>query len=298
MVSEKLAPGVYAFYDKNAPELNAKGGSAATSAGLIIGEKGALMIETLLNKRLNAQIQQISENILNNKPILFAVNTSYHGDHWYGNMYMPSTTIIIQHLHAKQYIDKHLEDDKKFMCETLGRGRGIEEIETRTGDILVEQGSKIQIDLGGGKIVEIIDFGFGQTGGDLFIWEPESKIIWAGNVIPAPKPRLPWLLDGHIVDILQTLTKVYNFLPNGARIVPGHGIPMTREDLRWPIDYLTAVRNSVQKGIDQGLNLEEIIKLSIDDTQQFRGYAYFDWIHPKVNVPKTYEELKSNKKIQ
>lgn len=147
MVSEKLAPYVYAFYDKNAPELNAKGGSAATSGGLIIGEKGALMIETMLNKRLNAQVQQMSQNILINKPILFAVNTSSHGDHWYGNMYMPATTMIIQHLHAKQYIDKHLEDDKQFMYENLGRGRGVEEIEPRTGDILVEQGSKFILTL-------------------------------------------------------------------------------------------------------------------------------------------------------
>ena len=56
MISEKLAPDVYAFYDKNAEELNSKGGAAATSGGLIVGEKGSLLIETLLNKRLNAQI--------------------------------------------------------------------------------------------------------------------------------------------------------------------------------------------------------------------------------------------------
>jgi glyoxylase-like metal-dependent hydrolase (beta-lactamase superfamily II) len=119
--------------------------------------------------------------------------------------------------------------------------------------------------------------------------------MWTGNAIPAPKPRLPWLLDGHLVETLETLTKIYKFLPNDARIVPGHGIPMTREDLRWPIDYLTAVRTNVQKGIDQGLNLEEIIKQTTDAMQQFRGYAFFDWIHSKVNVPKTFEELKFNK---
>jgi hypothetical protein len=43
---------------------------------LIIREKGARMIETMLKKRLNAQVQQSSQNILNKKPILFAVNTS------------------------------------------------------------------------------------------------------------------------------------------------------------------------------------------------------------------------------
>src|SRR4051812_1007680 len=105
MISEALAWNVYAFYDKNANELNSKGGAAATSGGLIVGEQGCLLIETLLNKHLNTQVQQLSQQLSNNKPILFAVNTSSHGDHWYGNMYLPTTTLIIQHAHAKKYID-------------------------------------------------------------------------------------------------------------------------------------------------------------------------------------------------
>ena len=34
MVSESLAPGVFAYFASNAKELNAKGGAAATSGGL------------------------------------------------------------------------------------------------------------------------------------------------------------------------------------------------------------------------------------------------------------------------
>ncbi|CAF3862191.1 unnamed protein product [Rotaria sp. Silwood1] len=295
MVSETLAPGVYAFYDKNAKELNAKGGAAATSGGLIVGEKGCLLIETMLNKRLNDQVQQLSRSLTNNKPILFAVNTSSHGDHCFGNMYLPSTTIIIQHVHTKQYVDQHLDDDKQFMIQNFGQGRGIEEIKARTGDILVEKGSKIQIDLGGGRLVEIIDFGFSQTGGDLFIWEPQSKVMWAGNPIVAPKPALPWLLDGHLSETLETLKKVYEFLPNEGRLIPGHGIAMKREDLRWHLDYLVAVKSNVQKAIDQGLNLAQTVEKTTNSMQEFRGYILFDWIHISLNVPKAFEELKANK---
>jgi glyoxylase-like metal-dependent hydrolase (beta-lactamase superfamily II) len=293
MISEKLASDVYAFYDKNANELNAKGGAAATSGGLIVGERGSLLIETLLNKRLNTQVQELSKKLSNNKPILFAVNTSSHGDHWYGNMYLPATTLIIQHIHAKQYIDEHLDHDKQFMIQNFGTGRGIEEIEARTGDILVEKGSKIRIDLGG-KLVEIIDFGFGQTGGDLFVWEPQSKVLWTGNPIVSSKPSLPWLLDGHLVETLGTIKKVYEFLPSDARIIPGHGVVIKREDLQWHIDYLTAVQNNVQKAINQGLNQEQTVKQTTDAMQNFRGYVLFDWIHSALNIPKAFEELKCN----
>ena len=290
MISEKLDEGVYAFYDKNAKELNEQGGTAATSGGLIIGQKGCLLIETMLNERLHNQVRELSRTLSNDKPILFAVNTSSHGDHCFGNMYLPTTTMIIQHVHTKEYVDQHLDDDKQFMIQNFGQGRGIEKIQARTGDILVKSGSKIQIDLGG-RLVEIIDFGFGQTGGDLFIWEAKSRIMWMGNPIVAPKPALPWLLDGHLLETLETLKNVYEFLPNDARLIPGHGTVMQREGLQWHINYLTEVKNNVKKAIDEGLNKEETVKTTTNAMQQFRGYTLFDWIHTSLNVPKAFEEL-------
>src|SRR5579871_1056339 len=56
MIREQLAPGVYAFYARDAKALNASGGAAATSAGLIVGSKGALQIETMLDRRLFDQV--------------------------------------------------------------------------------------------------------------------------------------------------------------------------------------------------------------------------------------------------
>jgi len=290
MISEQLATNVYAFYDKNAKELNSTGGAAATSGGLIVGERGSLLIETFLNQRLNDQVQQMIQQLSNKKPILFAVNTSSHGDHWYGNMYLPSTTMIIQHIHAKQYIDQHLEHDKQFMIQNFGRQRGIEQIQPRTGDILVETNSRIQIDLGG-ILVQIIDFGFAQTGGDLFIWEPQSKVLWTGNPIVSPKPALPWLLDGHLIQTLQTLTQVYEFVPDDVRIIPGHGVQIQRQDLRWHIDYLTQLQNQVQQAIQQGLTKQQTIDKLTQDMNHFRGYVLFDWIHTNLNLPKAFEEL-------
>jgi len=291
MICEKLETDLYAFYDKNAKDLNQKGGAAATSGGLIVGEKGSLLIETYLNKRIYDQVHDITQTLSNGKPILYAVNTSCHGDHWYGNMYLPQSTLIIQHNNAKEYIDGHLDEDKKFMIGSFGKGRGIEEIAPRTGDILVEKGSKIRIDLGGGKIVEIMDFGFAQTGGDLWIWEPRSKILWAGNPVIASKPSLPWLLDGHLIDTLETMKRVYEFLPQEARIIPGHGVMVNREDLRWSIDYLSAVQSHVQKAINEGLNLEQTVKKVNEEMGDYRGYVIYDWVHSGVNVPKAFQEL-------
>lgn len=287
MISEKLAPGVYAFYGDNTRALNASGGAAATSGGLIVGSKGALLIETLLNKRLNQQVLDMSRK-LGGKPLLYALNTSSHGDHSYGNMYLPASVKIIQHASTARYIDKHLADDKAFMIKYFGTGRGIEPIRARAADVLIAKGSTLSLDLGG-KQVDVIDFGFGQTGGDLWVWEPQSKVLWAGNPVIAAKPALPWLLDGHLVATLETLERVYAFLPADARIIPGHGVAMTREDLKWHIDYLATVRDQVQAAINQGMTLEQTVAQVT--LPAFSGYALFGWVHPSLNVPAAYRDL-------
>ena len=101
LISEKLADGVFAYYPSDAKELEKQGKPVATSGGFVIGDKGVLMIDTMLNKRLNAQVQNLVSRVTS-KSISFAVNTSFHGDHSYGNMYLPQSTIIIQHRHTQK----------------------------------------------------------------------------------------------------------------------------------------------------------------------------------------------------
>ncbi|PHR69333.1 MAG: MBL fold metallo-hydrolase [Arcobacter sp.] len=286
--SEKITSGVYAYYPTNAKELEKKGLAVATSGGFIIGNKGIFLIETMINKRLHKQVQQLIKEA-SNKRVLYAVNTSFHGDHSYGNMYLNKNTIIIQHQNAKNYIAKHFENDKKFMINTFGKNRGIEEIVPTLPDILIQENSSMSIDLGN-RIVEIIDFGFAQTGGDLFIWLPDSKVLWTGNPIITFKPSVPWLLDGHLVETLSSLKKVYAFLPKDAKIIPGHGSIMQKEDLKWHINYLQTIKDEVSKAIKEGLSLEETVKKV--SMEEFKGYALFGWVHPKLNIPAAYKDLK------
>lgn len=285
--SEQLAPNVFAYYANDAVKLSKEGKPVATSGGFIVGEKGVLLIDTMLNKRLNQQVLDLIAK-QTKKPMIYAVNTSAHGDHSYGNMYLPKGVKIVQHANTSMYIHQHFKADTEFMIQNFGKGRGIEDIRPTDADVLVGSNSKVTLDLGGVR-VDVIDFGFAQTGGDLFVWDEKNKILWSGNAIIAPKPALPWLLDGHLVETLGTLQKVYDFLPDDARVVPGHGPVMGKTDIKWHIDYLAAIKSRVQAAIDKGLTLEQTVaQVSMDD---FRGYALFDWVNPKLNVPAAYKDL-------
>ncbi len=137
------------------------------------------------------------------------------------------------------------------------------------------------------------DFGFAQTGGDLFVWHPGARVIWTGNAIVSTKPALPWLLDGHLVETLGTLTKVYETIPADTQVVPGHGPVSDRSAIKWHIDYLTAVRDQVKAAVNAGLSLEQTVdKVKMDE---FSGYALFGWVHPGLNIPAAYKDLLKEK---
>jgi glyoxylase-like metal-dependent hydrolase (beta-lactamase superfamily II) len=291
LTSEKLDNGVYAYYSSEAKAKESKGIPVATSGGFVVGNKGVLMIDTMLNKRLNEQAQSLIRKVTD-KPIIYAVNTSFHGDHSYGNMYLPKDTRIIQHEATKEYIDNHFVADTQFMIKNFGEGRGIEEIKPVAADMLIPKGGKLTLDLGG-KLVEIMDFGFAQTGGDLFVWDRESKVMWTGNPIITFKPSLPWLLDGHLVETLTSLRKVFDFLPEDARVVPGHGSVMAKKDLKWHIDYLATVKREVEAAIAEGLTLEQTVERV--KMPYFEGYALHGWVHPGLNVPAAYKDLSKKK---
>ena len=287
LTSEKLDDGVYAYYSSEAKTKESRGLPVATSGGFAVGDKGVLMIDTMLNRRLHEQAMALIRKATD-KSVIYTVNTSFHGDHSYGNMYLPEGVRIIQHEVTKKYIDTHFEDDTRFMMQNFGKGRGIEEIKPVAADIVIPKGGKLTIDLGG-KTVEIMDFGFAQTGGDLFIWDPVSKVMWTGNPIITVKPSLPWLLDGHLVETLTSLRKVYDFLPQDARVVPGHGSVMAKKDMKWHIDYLATVKTEVETAVAEGLTLEQTVERV--KMPEFRGYALYGWVHPGLNVPAAYKDL-------
>lgn len=286
--SQKLAEGVFAVIPKGADEMAVQGLPIATTSGFVIGSDGVLVIDSMLNERLNTQLFNLiaAETDL---PVRYMVNTSFHGDHSYGNYYLSAEIDIIQHATTKAYIDNHFEADTAFMIQNFGKGRGIEDIRPTDADILVGEGGSLTVNLGG-VTVDIRDYGFAQTGGDLFVSVPSANVLWTGNPVIARAPALPWLLDGHLLETRDTLQSVHDAIDAETRVVPGHG-PVTNIDaIKWNIDYLNTVETEVRTAIADGLSVEETVARV--QLPEFGGYALFGWVHPSLNVPAAYKDLK------
>lgn len=286
LVSEELAPGVFAVYDADADEHAPAGIPLATSGGFVIGDDGVLLVESMINRQLFCQLIDLVRE-QTDKPIAYVVNTSSHGDHSYGNAFLPEGVQVVQHQRTAAYIAEHFEEDVVFMEANFGADQGIDEIEPVAADILVSDDGW-SVDLGGAT-VEARYHGFAQTGGDLFVSVPSAGVMWTGNAVVAEKPALPWLLAGHAEEVAQTLAAARASLPAAAIVVPGHGRPVRDDLFDFSIDYLDTMVREVSAAVSMELSVTETV--TAVSMESFQGYSLWDWIHVVVNVPTTYGEL-------
>jgi glyoxylase-like metal-dependent hydrolase (beta-lactamase superfamily II) len=286
-----VADGVYAIQPSTVTTETTKGIPQATSGGFIVGEKGVMLIECFLNKKLFDQAMKLIRSVTD-KPVIYAVNTSDHGDHCFTNYLLPSSTIIIQNAFAKANLSANFEQIKDFMVQLFGKGRGIEDAKYRAADITVAKNNTLTVDLGGGKVVELINTGTAQSPADLFVWMPAAKVFWAGNPFIAESPTIPWLFDGYFLEPVANLEKIYKMLPDDAIIIPGHGRITNKAGIQYTLAYVQSLKQQVEDAVNKGLTLEQA-KQSITMQEYNKGYTLFNWLHYNFNLPNAYRDISS-----
>jgi len=291
---QKLNNDIYAIIPTTAEKETTMGTPQATTGGFIVGSKGVLLIEVMLSKRLYDQEIKLIRSVTD-KPIIYAVNTSDHGDHCFSNYLLPAPTMIIQNEFAKENLSKNYDYIKQFMVTLFGTDRGIENSVYRAADIVIPKNSNLKIDLGDGKIVEFLNVGTAQSPADLFVWMPNQKVFWAGNPFIAESPAIPWLFDGFFLEPAANLKKVYDFLPDDAIVIPGHGRITNKAGIKYTIDYVQELKKEVEAAVDKGLTLEQT-KATVTMKEYDKGYVLFNWLHFNFNLPNAYKDISDNKK--
>jgi glyoxylase-like metal-dependent hydrolase (beta-lactamase superfamily II) len=103
----------------------------------------------------------------------------------------------------------------------------------------------------GGKTVVITHPGPGHSAGDLLVWLPEERVLFAGDVLV--EDGVSMVVDGNSSELLQVLDTVDRMNP--AVVVPGHGaIPARPADLvRRTRDYLTGLQAEMRAAVEKGV---------------------------------------------
>ncbi len=244
LATKKLAPGVYALLS---------GRPAVDNSGFIVGRDGVLVIDAHINGAMARQIQA-AVRAVTDKPILYLVNTNFHGDHTFGNYAFPATTAIVAHRLTAQRI-RDIEHEKDLMLRTVGNDPSVfADVRLRLPDVTFDD--RMTIDLGG-RVVELHHFGHGNTPGDTVVYVPGAKVAWTGNLVVG-EGTIPPIFEGGARDYLATIARFAETL-DVRTIIPGHGAPTTGAILARYLGYLGELVVAVRRAAEAGWTVEDAL---------------------------------------
>ncbi|MEE8544397.1 MAG: MBL fold metallo-hydrolase [Alphaproteobacteria bacterium] len=278
-----LAPGVYALVS---------GQPAVDNSGFVVGEDGVLVIDAHINGTMARQIQAAVREVTD-KPILYLVNTNFHGDHTFGNYAFPAATRIIAH-RATALRMRDFEHEKRLLLTAVDNDPTVfADVRLRLPDLVFDD--YLRIDLGG-RVVELHHFGPGNTPGDTVVYVAAAKVAWTGNLVVGAG-TIPPLFEGGVARYLETIARFAGSLQTDI-IIPGHGAPATGAILGRYLAYLNELLRSVRAAAGDGKTLEETLAslplgasyLPPAGSPAAALTPFLNGLH-RLNVQQTYLEL-------
>lgn len=284
LITQKLSDGVYALVSTRPPVDN---------SGFIVGDKGVLVIDAHVNKRM-AELIQTRVREVTDLPILYLVNTNYHGDHTFGNTFFPADTQIIAHAKTAEAMQDFETERALIVSAAGGRSAFLEGVQLRLPDVTFED--RMSIDLGG-RVVDLIHFGYANTPGDIVVYSKDARAAWTGNFVVGA---------GFIPPIFEPATRSHLAATAAmsreldlTTIIPGHGrptgAPMLSRYTAYLSDLIANVRHELAQGETNGYAIVEKLPLEArwfpaEGTPERPFVPFMQGLH-RMNVLRTVEDL-------
>ncbi len=202
---------------------SAHNGGYMVNSTLILGDKGAILIDTGLTDEVGAHIRKAAEKITR-LPITHVINTHHHGDHSLGNVSFAGVEII-----SSENCKKLVEDasgDWIAIAENAV-GRKLPNTRAVPASRTYASQTRTPVEINGVKMEFWVPEA-AHTKGDLLVWLPEDKVLIAGDVLV--NTTLPNFRDAEVKKWVQTLAEVQQY--PARTIIPGHGPLMSMKDVK------------------------------------------------------------------
>jgi glyoxylase-like metal-dependent hydrolase (beta-lactamase superfamily II) len=239
----RLAKGVYAVLGDTG-----RGSEGRPNAGFIVTGDGVIVVDALASPR-EGQALVDAIHTVTQKPIKWLILTHHHPDHHFG-------AIVFRRLGAK--VIAH--PDRRSLASDGGEDalladwvrvvgldamRGFEFADTP--DRPVTRTDTLRL---GGRIVVITHPGAAHSAGDLTIWLPRERILFAGDLLV--EDGVTMVVDGSSDELLRALRGIDALHPQ--TVVPGHGsIPARPGELvARTRGYIIGLRRDMKSALELG----------------------------------------------
>src|SRR3954471_9591254 len=288
----ELGPGVHAW-------IQPRGEWGESNAGLIVGRGEAALIDTLWDESLTRRMLGEMAPVRGAAAIRTAINTHSDGDHWWGNATLPDDAEIITSETSAQIMAS--EDPKEFvrfrsLARALGRLPGgvgafgrytasmlgpfaFEEVTLRPATSTFSGEETIEV---GGRELRLIQVGPAHTPGDLVVFVPDARVVFAADVLFVGCTPVMWA--GPVERWLAALDLLTGL--EADVFVPGHGPVCGREEIAALGDYWRWLEPQVARRHGAGQSpwpaAQEIAR-----SDEFRAQPFAGWLNPErlvINV--------------
>ena len=215
-----------------------------------------------------------------NLPILYVINTHYHGDHTFGNQIFKESRGIIGHKNVFKNLVSSLgaEHLDRFKAMNIP---GMDKIVITPPNIIFKDRMELFV---GGYHLRLIHLR-GHTDGDLFIYIKELKTLITGDLVL--NGMIPDMEDAYLDEWISALTYLGDL--DAEIYIPGHGRPGGKPVFLSMKDYLLNLKGMVLKQLEKGKSLKEtqdIVRPVLK--RRYSGLKKQEWIDN--NIERAYLE--------
>ena len=263
-----------------------------SNAGLIVGEGTSLLVDTLFDLRLTADMLAAMAPLTAAAAIDTVVNTHANGDHCYGNELVKGAEIVSSErtAHEMTEVPPGLLASMNQAPGEVGElfrsffGEfdfdGIElTLPTRTFN------GRLNLDVGG-RQVELIEVGPAHTAGDTLVYVPDAKTVYTGDILFINGTPIVWA--GPLSNWIAACDLMLGM--DVDTVVPGHGPLSDKAGISQVRDYLCFVDTEATTRFHAGMD-------AWDAARDIALNGFADWGEAgrlSVNVDAVYRSLDPN----
>ena len=242
----------------NVHVLEGVGGFSGGNIGVSVGEDGILIVDDQLPPMAGKIRETLAK--LHKGKLRFVLNTHWHGDHTGANVSLGKEATIVAHENARKRVKT---DQKNFFGETPARPKEAWPV--------ITFGDSLSIHFNGEEI-RFLHFGRGHTDGDGVVYFTKSNVLHMGDLYFAGMfPFVDLDSGGDVLGYLENIANTLVLVPDGVKIIPGHGSLSTKEELRAWHGLLVETVEFVRKRMFSGKTLSEIKEEGLPEKFQSLG---------------------------
>jgi len=270
--TEQIVAGVHVIGDQRV--------EFVPNVGIVVGSRSVLVIETAMGARNGARILAEAQRLGEGRKLLLTT-THFHPEHAFGAApFAGAATYVANLAQARELHDKGREYVEMFSGFGPGLAELLDGVDLVAPDVTFDGGSA-QIDLGG-ITAELHEIGPAHTRGDMVVWLPGQRILFAGDLVE--DRFLPIFPDDDAIGPrwLAALDRLEAFAPRV--IVGGHGDVGGTELIGALRGYLTTVRDRVGALHGEGRELADVERtLEAEVAERFADWDNQMWVKSAVD---------------